>query len=440
MGLDRTGRADCIPEPVEAAVVRDVLTVEQAPDQRHRLAQSVEPLAEPAAEIEPEGVVLALEPSSADAQHRPATRDVVDRGRDLRRQPRVAQRVRGDHQAKSGPGRDGCRSGERRPALELGIGPVALVRQQVIVEPQVVETGRLGVQHPVAELRPADALDPERRPEPHRHRSPPHPYRRGVADPDPPSEPLPTALRNAILAWFEVAGRQLAFRATRDPYAILVSELMAQQTQAARAAEAWSAWMTRFPTVQALAAAPAADVLRAWAGLGYNRRAIHLHRAAKAIVAEHGGSVPDSVEGLQRLPGVGPYTARAVAAIAFGLPVGAVDTNVRRVLGRIAAGGAEALAPAELQALADAVVPPDRAGDWTHALMDVGAGLCRRGTRAAPIARRSPGAGTRRGSGRRPDRPPSARARDARLRRSHRPPAGCGAGSSRVPGKPPTAR
>ncbi len=198
-----------------------------------------------------------------------------------------------------------------------------------------------------------------------------------MADPDPPVDPIPTALRNAILDWFEVSGRRLAFRATRDPYAVLVSELMAQQTQAARAAEAWTSWMARFPTVEALAAAPAADVLRAWAGLGYNRRAIHLHRAAKAIVTEHGGSVPATVAGLGSLPGVGPYTARAVAAIAFGLPVGAVDTNVRRVLGRIAAGGAEALAPAELQALADAVVPPDRAGDWTHALMDIGAGPCR---------------------------------------------------------------
>jgi len=192
-----------------------------------------------------------------------------------------------------------------------------------------------------------------------------------------PNDRLPTALRNAILAWYEAAGRELAFRATRDPYAILVSELMAQQTQAARAAEAWTAWMTRFPTVEALAAAPAAEVLRAWAGLGYNRRAIHLHRAARAIVEEHGGSVPDTVAGLESLPGVGPYTARAVAAIAFGRPVGAVDTNVRRVLGRIAAGGAEAFATGDLQALADAAVPVDRAGDWTHALMDLGARLCR---------------------------------------------------------------
>jgi A/G-specific adenine glycosylase len=198
-----------------------------------------------------------------------------------------------------------------------------------------------------------------------------------VAEPALPLEPLPTALRNAIVAWYEATGRKLAFRATRDPYAILVSELMAQQTQAARAAEAWTAWMARFPTVRELAAAPAADVLRAWAGLGYNRRAIQLHRAAKTIVAEHGGSVPETVEELRALPGVGPYTARAVAAIAFGLPVGAVDTNVRRVLGRIAAGGAEGLAPGQHQALADAAVPVGRAGDWTHAVMDVGALLCR---------------------------------------------------------------
>ena len=129
---------------------------------------------------------------------------------------------------------------------------------------------------------------------------------------------VPPALRDAVLAWYDVAGRALAFRATRDPYAVLVSELMAQQTQAERAAEAWTRWMARFPTVRALAAAPTADVVRAWAGLGYNRRAVNLHRAAKVVMAEHGGRLPDTVEGLMTLPGVGPYTARAVAAIAFG--------------------------------------------------------------------------------------------------------------------------
>jgi A/G-specific adenine glycosylase len=192
-----------------------------------------------------------------------------------------------------------------------------------------------------------------------------------------PVRAVPPALRDAVLAWYEATGRRLAFRATDDPYAVLVSELMAQQTQAERAADAWTAWMARWPTVADLAAARVADVLRAWAGLGYNRRALSLHRAATVIVTEHQGRVPDTVEGLQALPGVGPYTARAVAAIAFGRPVGAVDTNVRRVLGRVAAGGPETLTPAAMQGLADAVVPPERAAAWTHALMDVGARLCR---------------------------------------------------------------
>jgi A/G-specific adenine glycosylase len=151
---------------------------------------------------------------------------------------------------------------------------------------------------------------------------------------------------------------------------------MAQQTQAERAAEAWDRWIARWPTAAALAEAPVAEVVRAWAGLGYNRRALALHRAAKAIVALHGGEVPADVAELEALPGVGPYTARAVAALAFGQRVGAVDVNVRRVLGRIAAGGAEAFTAASMQTLADAVVPKDAAA-WTHALMDIGATLCK---------------------------------------------------------------
>ena len=191
-----------------------------------------------------------------------------------------------------------------------------------------------------------------------------------------PDALVPPDARTAILAWYAAAGRALAFRATTDPYAVLVSELMAQQTQAERAAGAWTAWIARWPTAGDLAAAPVADVLRAWAGLGYNRRALALHRAAQAIVAEHGGQVPEDVEALEQLPGVGPYTARAVAAIAFSRPVGAVDTNVRRVLGRVAAGGPEAFTAQAAQALADAVVPVGAAAAWTHALMDVGARLC----------------------------------------------------------------
>jgi A/G-specific adenine glycosylase len=185
------------------------------------------------------------------------------------------------------------------------------------------------------------------------------------------------ALRDAILAWFDAEGRPLAFRETADPWAILVSEAMAQQTQAARAAEAWGRFIAEFPTAAALAVASPAAVLRAWRGLGYNRRALALRRAAITIVDEHGGRVPSDLDALRLLPGVGPYTARAVAALAFGRQVGAVDTNVRRVLNRAVGGRPGAFTEAELQAVADASVPADRPGHWTHALMDVGATFCR---------------------------------------------------------------
>ncbi len=198
-----------------------------------------------------------------------------------------------------------------------------------------------------------------------------------MAQAGPPAAPFPIEAQAAILAWYAERGRPLAFRRTTDPYAVLVSEAMAQQTQAARAAAYWERWMVRFPTVRHLAAARPADVLREWAGLGYDRRALALWRAAGVIVERHDGRLPSSVEELEALPGVGPYTARAVAAIAFGTPVGAVDVNVRRVLGRIVTGGAHSLGPSEMQDLADAAVPADQPAGWTHAVMDVGATLCR---------------------------------------------------------------
>ena len=188
---------------------------------------------------------------------------------------------------------------------------------------------------------------------------------------------MPAALRVAILAWYDARGRSLPFRGTTDPYAVLVSEVMAQQTQISRVAAAWSAFMATFPTIEDLAAASPADVLRAWRGMGYNRRALSLREAARVVVNEHGGRLPSRVAELERLPGVGPYTARAVAAIAFRLPVGAVDTNIRRVLARSIGGALDALPPAELQRVADAAVPADRPADWTHALMDIGATFCR---------------------------------------------------------------
>jgi A/G-specific adenine glycosylase len=179
--------------------------------------------------------------------------------------------------------------------------------------------------------------------------------------------------QRALLAWYGPRARPLRIRATREPWAILVSEVMAQQTQIARADEAWSGFMQRFPTPRALAAASTADVVRAWAGLGYNRRAVNLQRAAFAIEAEHGGQVPHDIAGLEGLPGVGPYTARAVAAIAYGAPVAAVDTNVRRVVTRLLG---KSLPPARLQFEADRLVARHDPATWTHASMELGATVC----------------------------------------------------------------
>jgi A/G-specific adenine glycosylase len=183
--------------------------------------------------------------------------------------------------------------------------------------------------------------------------------------------------RQAVLAWFDSRGRVFPFRGTTDPYLVLVSEVLLQQTQISRGGPAWVRFTATFPTVQALAAASPADVLRAWQGLGYNRRAVNLQRAARIIVNDLAGRVPDTVAGLEALRGVGPYTARAVASIAFRIPTGAVDTNVRRVLGRVLAGGPAGLTARELQAAADEVVDPDQPDDWTHALMDIGSTLCK---------------------------------------------------------------
>lgn len=150
-------------------------------------------------------------------------------------------------------------------------------------------------------------------------------------------------MEDALLAWYAEHGRDLPWRRTRDPYAVLVSEVMAQQTQVVRVVPRWEEWMERWPTVEALAAAPLGDVIRAWQGLGYNRRAVALHRAA-GVVAREGWP-----EDLTALPGVGRYTADAVAAFAFGHDVLPVDVNVRRVRERTGAS----FSPAAGQALMD---------------------------------------------------------------------------------------
>mgnify|MGYP001813273155 FL=1 len=174
----------------------------------------------------------------------------------------------------------------------------------------------------------------------------------------------------ALLAWYRTEQRDFPWRATSDPYAILVSEIMLQQTQASRVIPFYQRFMGRFPTPEALAKAPLSDVLTVWSGLGYNSRAQRLQQAAAAI-AEHGW--PREVVGLEQLPGVGPYTARAVASIAFGAQVAASDTNLRRVLSR---WHGEALAGKALDAAA-ALDIDDDAASWNQAMMDLGATRCR---------------------------------------------------------------
>lgn len=152
-------------------------------------------------------------------------------------------------------------------------------------------------------------------------------------------------------------------------------EVMAQQTQVARVAERWRPFLDRFPTPTALAAAPSAEVLRWWSGLGYNRRARDLHGCARTVVAAHEGQVPGTLEALLALPGIGPYTARAVLAFAFELDHGIVDTNTARVLAR---WSGRRLRAVEGQRAADAAVPAGQAWAWNQAMIDLGAGVCRR--------------------------------------------------------------
>lgn len=189
---------------------------------------------------------------------------------------------------------------------------------------------------------------------------------------------VPTQAANPLVGvdlagWFEANGRDLGWRRTRDPWSILVAEAMLQQTQVARVTERWPRFLRRFPTPSACAVASAADVIEEWAGLGYNRRAVALHRTARAVVERHGGLVPEGLADLLALPGIGPYTARAVRVFAYERDDAVVDTNVARILAR-ATG--RSLRPGPVQALADAAVPAGRGWLWNQALLDVGAGWC----------------------------------------------------------------
>jgi A/G-specific adenine glycosylase len=185
----------------------------------------------------------------------------------------------------------------------------------------------------------------------------------------------PTAFRRRLLAWFEPNKRDFPWRRTGDPYAVLVSEIMLQQTQTSRVAERLPLWLERFPTISSLATAPVAEVLRAWSGLGYNRRALSLHQLAKTVAAEHGGTLPASEEGLRRLPGIGPYTAAAVMAFAHNRPSAAVDVNVQRVLQRLFRPRSLTTAR-DAEALLRQILTRTNSRALLSALMDFGATVC----------------------------------------------------------------
>ena len=197
------------------------------------------------------------------------------------------------------------------------------------------------------------------------------------------------AIRAALVDWFVASGRNLPWRHTRDPYRVMVAEIMLQQTQVDRVVPKFRAFLEHFPTLEALASAPTAEVIRAWAGLGYNRRAVNMQRTARAVLEEYGEQFPRDLATLLKLPGIGPYTAGAIACFAFEQDVGFMDTNIRRVIQRLFVGPEEQdmAAEAELLALAQAAVPPGQGWAWNQAIMELGALIC---TAAAPACWRCP--------------------------------------------------
>jgi A/G-specific adenine glycosylase len=241
-----------------------------------------------------------------------------------------------------------------------------------------------------------------------------------------PSAALPGAdtvrdLRRRLLAWYRRHARAMPWRETRDPWRIWVSEVMLQQTQVATATPYYLSFVERFPTVSDLARAPESEVLRAWAGLGYYRRARHLHAAARTVVREHGAHVPGDPAAFAALPGVGRYTAGAVLSIAFGRPLPVLDGNVARVLARLFAlrlGVRESAGAKRLWEIATGLVPMRSPGDWNQALMELGATVCLpRAPRcgACPLASHC----RARGMGRPEDYPVAAKRRPAiRVRRA----------------------
>ena len=199
--------------------------------------------------------------------------------------------------------------------------------------------------------------------------------------------PDPTDIQQTLLAWFDEHGRALPWRETRDPYRVWVSEIMLQQTRVAAAVPYYERWIERFPTLDHLADADIDDVLKAWEGLGYYSRARNLHAAARMVRERHAGRMPASADGLRALPGIGDYTAGAIASIVYGHAEPAVDGNVRRVMARLLDRNIEGKA---LQAATAALVPDTRPGDFNQALMELGATICTPRSpdcRACPVSR-----------------------------------------------------
>ena len=180
-------------------------------------------------------------------------------------------------------------------------------------------------------------------------------------------------LRTALLAWYDLHRRDLPWRADADPYRVWVSEIMLQQTRVAAVLDHYARWMQKFPSVEKLAAAREQSVLAAWSGLGYYHRARRMHQAAKFIVREHQGQFPQSAEELKKLPGIGRYTAAAIASIAFGESVAVVDGNVERVLARLFGRNVDR---EDAWQQAQDLLSRDRPGDFNQAMMELGATIC----------------------------------------------------------------
>jgi A/G-specific adenine glycosylase len=200
--------------------------------------------------------------------------------------------------------------------------------------------------------------------------SPPFPW---------PAHDLVVRVHSYLLQWYAAEQRALPWRATSDPYAILVSEIMLQQTQVDRVLPKYRQFLSAFPTLADLASAPTAEVIAVWAPLGYNRRAVSLQGIARQVMTDYGGRIPDTIEELLKLKGIGRYTAGAIACFAYRKQVATVDTNIRRVLHRIFLG-LEHPEPkandAQMLTLAERVLPEGEAYNWNQALMDLGATIC----------------------------------------------------------------